>query len=309
MPGDPSARPTMKVQRLTATLAMNASAVQAEIERICRFIGHQAGDDPVLVGVSGGIDSDVCARLCARSVGGSRLKLVVVLQADMDGAHASNAHELSEDLHVRLVTLRMVDEPQRLVSDLRSADPDLAISPDDLLDVGKSKNSLRTWVKSMYAEKGYLVVGTANRTELETGFYLPFGDGLAHIHPIGHLYKTQVRQVAKALSTRDAVMTQQPSAGYWRGETDLEDLAYWLHHGKPVSRSLQLADEELGVVSKIRRQLSFEAIDTALLLLHEHQHLPAVSEASGLDMDLIRMLSKLVQSAKTSKGRPLNRTI
>ncbi len=285
---------------------MSNHEIRIEIESICRFIASEAGEASLVVGVSGGIDSDVCARLCAQAVSASRVKLFTVLQADMEESHINNAYNLSEDLGVQLVTLKLRDEPKRLVQILRDADPVIEVDSSDLLDIGKSKNSLRTWVKSMYAEKGYIVVGTANRTELETGFYLPFGDGVAHIQPLAHLFKTQVKQIARTLRTRDEVIVQQPSAGYWPGENDLNDLAYWLYHEKPVSKSLHLSNDELSVVMRINQQLSFKAIDTALLMLSRGLGSSVISLESGLEVDTIQRLSLLVENAKHMKGRPLN---
>ncbi len=297
---------TQKLGRSAPSLIMTSHEIKVEVENICRFIAREAGEASLVVGVSGGIDSDVCARLCARSMGASRVKLFTVLQADMEDSHINNAHNLSKDLSVQLVILKLRDEPKRLVETLRDADPVIEVDPDDLLDIGKSKNSLRTWVKSMYAEKGYLIVGTANRTELETGFYLPFGDGLAHIQPLAHLFKTQVKQIARTLGTREEVIVQHPSAGYWPGETDLNDLAYWLYHERPVSKSLYLANDELSIVTRINQQLSFKSLDTALLMLSKGLGFSVISRETGLELDTIQRLSLLVENARHTKGRALN---
>src|SRR5690606_32103207 len=43
------------------------------------------------------------------------------------------------------------------------------------------------------------VIGTPNKHEVEQGFFVKYGDGGADVMPIGHLYKTQVYQLAKHL--------------------------------------------------------------------------------------------------------------
>ena len=45
----------------------------------------------------------------------------------------------------------------------------------------------------------YLVAGTSDKSEILLGYFTKYGDGAADFLPIAHLYKTQVRQLAKYL--------------------------------------------------------------------------------------------------------------
>ena len=44
---------------------------------------------------------------------------------------------------------------------------------------------------------GRVVMGTGNKSELLVGYYTKFGDGGVDFLPIGDLYKTEVRELAK----------------------------------------------------------------------------------------------------------------
>lgn len=278
----------------------------AEIARIQSFIRSQANKHSRLViGISGGIDSDVAARLCVGAVGVERIRLFTVLQTDMEEHYIRNARQLAQDLGVSLVELDLAEFPQQLLNVLGAAESKERFSTASPLDVGKAKNSLRTWVHSMYAERGYIVVGCSNRTEIETGFYLPFGDGLSHIMPIAHLYKTQVRLLAQATGTRLEVIQQPASAGYWIGETDIEDLAFWMFHGAPVLEELRLNESELAIVRDIYQQLSFEAIDRGLYLIGLGNQVEAIADKSGLSIENAERLMRLVHNVSVAKGRPL----
>jgi len=284
-------------------LAIDAAA---EVARIQLFIREQAGErGRLVIGVSGGVDSDVVARLCIGAVGVERVRLFTVLQADMEKRHIRNARQLAQDLAAPLVELQLAEFPKQLLNVLGSAEPIERFSVTSPLDVGKAKNSLRTWIHSMYAERGYIVVGCSNRTEIETGFYLPFGDALCHIMPIAHLYKTQVRLLAQVVGTRPEVIQQPASAGYWSGETDLEDLAFWMFHGAPVLEELHLSESELTVVRNIYCQLSFEAIDRDLHLIGAGSDVEAVAQMSRLGVENAVRLIRLVRSVPLVKGRPL----
>jgi NAD+ synthase len=56
------------------------------------------------------------------------------------------------------------------------------------------------------------VVGTGNKTEILLGYTTLFGDSANALNPIGDLYKTQVRQLSRALGISDLIIDKPPSA-------------------------------------------------------------------------------------------------
>ncbi len=68
------------------------------------------------------------------------------------------------------------------------------------------------------------VVGTGNRSELLTGYFTKYGDGGVDLLPIGHLYKTEVWQLATELGVPQHLIDKAPSAGLHHGQTDEADL-------------------------------------------------------------------------------------
>jgi len=291
-------------------LIFSEMALQEEIERIVDFIRKEAGDQKLLIGLSGGIDSDVTARLCYRAVGGERLKCFTVLQDEFDPKFIANAQCLARDLGVKLVEIPLASYPLELMTILSSSDPEVGFVADAAyLDVGRSKCAIRTFLFSAYAERGYLVVGPSNRTELELGYFLPFGDKLAHICPIIHLYKTQVQQLAKAIGTRPEVITQPPAAGFWIGDEDLKGIAYWLYNGAPIKIDLKLGPDEKEVIKKIREELSFYAIDLALQGINLGESTQQISKDTGLSIFVIERLVKLAREAFSYKRREFGKNL
>ena len=65
-----------------------------------------------------------------------------------------------------------------------------------------------------------MVVGTVNKTEFLTGFFVQYGDSAADITPLLPLYKTQVRQLAKFLHIPDRIINKTPSPDLILGITD-----------------------------------------------------------------------------------------
>src|SRR2546421_7582220 len=58
----------------------------------------------------------------------------------------------------------------------------------------------------------FAVIGTANKNEHDEGFFVKYGDGGVDIQPIGHLYKTQVYQLAAYLGIPEAIQKRPPTS-------------------------------------------------------------------------------------------------
>ena len=72
----------------------------------------------------------------------------------------------------------------------------------------------------------YAVIGTPNKHEVEQGFFVKYGDGGADVMPIGHLYKTQVYQLAKYLGVPQEIIDRTPTTDTYTAEQTQEDFFY-----------------------------------------------------------------------------------
>jgi NAD+ synthase len=70
------------------------------------------------------------------------------------------------------------------------------------------------------------VIGTPNKHEVEQGFFVKYGDGGADVMPIGHLYKTQVYQLAKYLGVPQEIIDRTPTTDTYTAEQTQEDFFY-----------------------------------------------------------------------------------
>lgn len=69
----------------------------------------------------------------------------------------------------------------------------------------------------------YAVIGTPQKNEHDQGFFVKFGDGAMDVKPIGHLYKTQVYQLAEYLGVPEEIRTRPPTSDtYSAGSTQEE---------------------------------------------------------------------------------------
>lgn len=71
--------------------------------------------------------------------------------------------------------------------------------------------------------RNYAVIGTANKAEHDQGFFVKHGDGGVDVQPIGHLFKTQVYQLAEYLDVPAEVRQRAPTSDtYSAGSTQEE---------------------------------------------------------------------------------------
>jgi NAD+ synthase len=71
-----------------------------------------------------------------------------------------------------------------------------------------------------------LVIGTSNKTEILLGYSTLWGDMASALNPLGDLYKTQLRQLARAVTIPAPIVDKPPSADLWIGQTDEGELGF-----------------------------------------------------------------------------------
>jgi NAD+ synthase len=74
----------------------------------------------------------------------------------------------------------------------------------------------------------YAVFGTANKHEIEQGFFVKHGDGGVDMLPIGNYYKTQVYQLGKALGIPKEIMERTPTSDTYSAEQTQEEFFFQL---------------------------------------------------------------------------------
>lgn len=278
--------------------------VKKELQNIAEFISNYVEDDEeIVVPVSGGVDSDVVARICTQVLGKERVRLFIVVQSDMEDKFLMNARNLAHDLQMELSEIHLENVNQVLMDALIQGDTRQTFTDKYDLDSAKAKCSLRSSVISCYQDKGLLIAGTTNRTEWELGFFLTFGDNLSHFKPLAHLYKSQIMKLGEEIGTRREVLEQEPSAGFWNGQTDREDLAYWIINDGPILRPRSFSEEEVRLAEQWMEQLTIERIDHCLLMLAEGKKDTDISAETGMQKEIVQGLRHISEKAKKYKSR------
>ncbi len=171
---------------------------------------ERRGSAGVTFGLSGGIDSAVLAFICGRAMKGRTLAMIMPDTDVTPGSETEDALRVAEmaGIDYKLVDIRpIVGEYSRYV------EPD-----------GRARGNLRARVRAnilyYYANaKGYLVLGSSDRSEHLLGYFTKFGDGAADLAPIVSLYKLQVREIAGFLGVPPGIIAKKSSPHLWEGQT------------------------------------------------------------------------------------------
>lgn len=134
---------------------------------------------------------------------------------------------------------------------------------------------------------------------------LHFGDNLANFKPIEHLYKTDVIKLARLLKSRDEVINQSPSAGFWKNQEDLEDIAYWIINEGPIIIPKQFSDMEIYQDEEITKELSWEKLDMCLKMIRKAEDIQDIVRAVELPIEIINGIIEITKKAKKYKSREI----
>jgi NAD+ synthase len=189
-------------------------------DTIVRFLRAHLDGPPArsaVVGLSGGIDSALVARLAVDAVGPERVVGVLLPDALYSEAlrEETAAYGRALGIGVRVVPIGPV------VDAIRATVPGTT----DVTTLGNVGPRVRMTVLYTIARSvGGLVVGTGNKSELLLGYFTKHGDGGVDLLPIGDLYKTEVWELAHQLGLPTAIRERAPTAGLWEGQTDEGEL-------------------------------------------------------------------------------------
>jgi NAD+ synthase len=192
---------------------------------------HEAGARGIVLGLSGGIDSAVVARVSQIALPGG--VMTVIMPADSDPQDAADAQLVAETFDLPVMTIDLARPLEALFVQTQQAlgtwPPGSAPDDEKLAKMAQANLKPRLRMTTLYYvanRLNHLVAGTGNRTEIAIGYYTKYGDGGVDLLPLGALVKSQVRALARELGVPARVIDKPPSAGLWAGQTDEGEMGF-----------------------------------------------------------------------------------
>jgi NAD+ synthase len=145
------------------------------------------------------------------------------------------------------------------------------LPPREMLQIIAATNlKQRSRMSTLYLHaeaRQFAVIGTANKNEHDQGFFVKYGDGGADLQPLGHLFKTQVYQLADYLNIPQAIRQRPPTTDTYSAPCDqqefffrlpfatLDRLWFAMEHQVPVPEVAQVMG-----LSEVQVQRAFDDI-------------------------------------------------
>lgn len=178
----------------------------------------RAGFTKGVLNLSGGLDSSLSCYLAAEALGPENVLAVCLPYRTSSPESLEHARLVIAATGVHSMTLDITP----MVEPLFEQFPDMS-------RVRKGNVMARERMIVLYDQTevfGGLAIGSGNKTEILLGYTTLYGDSASALNPLGDLYKTQVRQLARAMGVPAAIVEKPPSADLWVGQTDEDELGF-----------------------------------------------------------------------------------
>jgi len=258
-------------------LTINTDVARQILTNFIRSEVNRVGFSKAIINLSGGLDSALSLALTVESLGAENVFALRLPYRTSSSDSLEHAQLLIDKYGIQSETMDITD----MVDPLIERDPDIS-------KVRKGNIMARMRMIVLYDKtevyKG-LPIGTSNKTEILLGYSTLWGDMASAVNPIGDLYKTQVRQLSRALEIPTPIIDKPPSADLWAGQTDENELGF-----------------------------TYEKVDQLLYLLVDHRYSPQECVEEGFDEKFVNTVLSRVRRNQFKRMMPpiaklSNRTI
>lgn len=246
-----------------------AGFIKSEISRV--------GMTRAIVNLSGGLDSALSCALAVEALGAENVIVLRLPYRTSSPDSLAHAQMVIDQFKVQSETIDITP----MVDPLIARDPNMS-------NVRKGNIMARMRMIALYDQSEVfkaLPVGTSNKTEILLGYSTLYGDSASAINPIGDLYKTQARQLSRAVNIPTPIIDKPPSADLWADQTDEKELGF-----------------------------TYEDVDKLLYLLVDQRYSPLEAVEAGFDKKFVETVTTRIRRYQFKRMLPpiakiSNRTI
>jgi NAD+ synthase len=197
-------------------LSINPKDATIIIKEFIKTYVASSGCRSVVVGLSGGVDSAVCAILCKKALGASNVQCIFLPDETTPTLDRKHVTLLVKTFHIHCKEIEITPFVKAFHD---------ALQQKKKMTLANIKPRVRMILLYEYTnETNSLVCGTSNKSEILVGYFTKYGDGGVDFQPLGDLYKTQIYQLARYLRIPAPIIRKPPTAGLWVGQTDEKEL-------------------------------------------------------------------------------------
>jgi len=189
----------------------------------------------VVLGLSGGVDSALCAAMAVDALGPEKVHCIMLPYAFTSDESLNDAAACAEALGVRYDTLPIHKPVEGFNECLQPLFKDTASGVAEENIQSRARGAILMAISNKF---GSMVVTTGNKSEVSVGYATLYGDMNGGFNPVKDLYKTQVYALSrwrnahlprgvlgpKGIVIPENILTKAPSAELKENQTDQDSL-------------------------------------------------------------------------------------
>jgi NAD+ synthase len=240
---------------------------------------NKNGFPGVVLGLSGGIDSALCAALAVDALGAERVRCLMLPYKYTSNMSLDDAAACARALGVRYEAVPIASAVEGFETALAGV---FAGLPRDVTEENLQARTRGTLLMAVSNKFNLMVVTTGNKSEMSVGYATLYGDMNGGYNPIKDLYKTEVFRLSRlrnewkpdgalgpaGLVIPDNIITRPPSAELREDQKDEDSLP------------------------------PYSVLDAILQRLVEHEEPVATIVAAGFDRDTVARVERLLHIAE-----------
>ena len=189
----------------------------------------------VVIGLSGGVDSALCAVMAVDALGAARVRCIMMPYRFTSQASLDDAAAIATALGIHYDIVPIAPAVEGLEKTLA---PLTAGLPRDVTEENLQARARGTILMAISNKFGLMVVTTGNKSEMSAGYATLYGDMNGGFNPVKDLYKTEVYRLARLRNAwrpdgalgpagrviPDNVIVRPPTAELRENQTDQDSL-------------------------------------------------------------------------------------
>lgn len=191
------------------------------------FENHSGNAKGVIIGISGGKDSTVAAKLLCEAIGNE--KVLGIMMPNGQQKDINDSKRVCELLNIRYTTVNIQESYEGIIKSIESSE----FNNSDFKSINLSSHTLTnisprlrmTTLYSIGQELGYRIVGTGNLSESLVGYCTKYGDTACDFAILSTFTKREVVKIGEYLDLPEELVKKKPSDGL-SGLSDEDNLGF-----------------------------------------------------------------------------------
>ena len=244
---------THRVLQRLETPRSGIASIHAALVLGLRDYCRKCGFDEVVLGLSGGVDSAVCACIAADALGPGRVTGVAMPSRYSSTGSLADANRLAQNLGIRYQVIPITDAHESMERTLATSFRGTAPGAAEENVQARLRGIILMGLSNKF---GHLLVTTGNKSELAVGYCTLYGDMAGGLALVSDVPKTVVYELARWINANrgnpipESSITKPPSAELRPNQTDQDTLPPYEVLDEIVERYVEREQSVGGIVKE-----------------------------------------------------------